>query len=153
MYSNGFSLRVEFGDCDPAQIAYYPHFFQWFDRGTHRLFEAAGVSLRGLTDQGIAVPLVHVEADFVSPATWGDDLIVESRIGRLGARSLALAHTVKIRGSGDVVAKGSEIRAFVRVETAVERRITAIEIPPEVRRALERNALPDKADMTTARSS
>jgi acyl-CoA thioesterase FadM len=42
-----YRQRVEFGDCDPAQVAYYPNFFLWLDRSTHALFETAGVPMQG----------------------------------------------------------------------------------------------------------
>ena len=38
-------VTVEWGDCDPAGIVYYPAYFKWFDQATYRLFLAAG--LRG----------------------------------------------------------------------------------------------------------
>jgi 4-hydroxybenzoyl-CoA thioesterase len=47
-------IRVEFGDCDPAQIAYYPNLIAWIDRSAHQMFEAAGLPLRDLqADRGM----------------------------------------------------------------------------------------------------
>ena len=39
------SVTVEFGDCDPAQIVYYPNFFRWMDAASRHYFAAAGVPL------------------------------------------------------------------------------------------------------------
>ena len=33
-----FSIKVMFSDCDPAQIVFYPRYFQWFDIATQRMF-------------------------------------------------------------------------------------------------------------------
>jgi 4-hydroxybenzoyl-CoA thioesterase len=129
------SVRVEFGDCDPARIAYYPNFFLWFDRATHKLFESAGVPIKDLMSCGIGTPLVHAEASFVKPAGWGESLEVESRIERLGGRSLVIGHVILKTASGDVVARGTETRAFVRVEHGADTRITPMDVPPEVRQA------------------
>ena len=35
--SNRFALHVEFGDCHPAQIAYFPNFFRRADAASRRL--------------------------------------------------------------------------------------------------------------------
>ena len=31
-------IKVMFSDCDPAQIVFYPRYFQWFDIATQRMF-------------------------------------------------------------------------------------------------------------------
>jgi hypothetical protein len=41
--SNTIQLHVEFGDCDPAGIVFYPNYFRWMDVGTRRFFAACGV--------------------------------------------------------------------------------------------------------------
>ncbi len=35
MLKNVHRIRVEWGDCDPAGIVFYPRYFEWFDRCTH----------------------------------------------------------------------------------------------------------------------
>ena len=42
MFVNRRTVRIEWGDCDPAGIVYYPRYFQMFDASTQYLFEAAG---------------------------------------------------------------------------------------------------------------
>lgn len=41
MFTNTRSLTVEWGQCDPAGIAFYPRYFEMFDAGTAHLFAAA----------------------------------------------------------------------------------------------------------------
>ena len=36
-------FTVEFGDCDPAQIVFYPNFFRWMDAASLHFFAPAGV--------------------------------------------------------------------------------------------------------------
>ena len=36
-------VTVEWGDCDPAGIVYYPSYFRWCDQATYRLFEAGTI--------------------------------------------------------------------------------------------------------------
>ena len=31
-------IRVMFSDCDPAQLVFYPKYFQWFDIATQKMF-------------------------------------------------------------------------------------------------------------------
>ena len=37
-------VRVEFGDCDPAGIVYFPNFFRWYDAASRNFFPECGVA-------------------------------------------------------------------------------------------------------------
>jgi 4-hydroxybenzoyl-CoA thioesterase len=79
--SNLRRIKVEFGDCDPAQIAYYPNLVTWIDHSTHHLFESAGFPARDLlVGRGIQVPVVGLNVRFLTPAIWGDEIDIESHI-------------------------------------------------------------------------
>jgi len=40
---HSIDIDIEWGDCDPARIVFYPNFFAWFYRRTTHLFRAAGL--------------------------------------------------------------------------------------------------------------
>jgi len=82
MVVNRHKIRIEWGDCDPAGIVYYPRYFEYFDTCTAALFESAGLPKRTLFETyGIAgIPMVDTRANFIAPSTFGDDVIVESTI-------------------------------------------------------------------------
>jgi len=40
-FSNTRTVRIEWGDCDPAGIIFYPRYFEIFDASTAMLFERA----------------------------------------------------------------------------------------------------------------
>ena len=37
------SVNVEFGDCDPAAIVWFPNFFRWIDAASRHFFVQCGV--------------------------------------------------------------------------------------------------------------
>ena len=41
MLTNTRTVRIEWGDCDPAGIIFFPNYFRMFDHSTAMLFEAA----------------------------------------------------------------------------------------------------------------
>jgi len=55
-----FTVPVEFGDTDPAQIVFYPHFLRWFDASAWRLFAKAGLSLDVLQNEFGLIGLHHM---------------------------------------------------------------------------------------------
>jgi len=48
MRSSIYRLSVEFGDCDPANIVFYPNFYRWFDAATHHLLNDADLGWQHL---------------------------------------------------------------------------------------------------------
>jgi 4-hydroxybenzoyl-CoA thioesterase len=38
-----YTARVEFGDCDPAGIVWFPNFFRWIDAASRHFFAECGV--------------------------------------------------------------------------------------------------------------
>ena len=41
--SHTSAFRIEFGDCDPAQIVFYPNYFKWMDIAALHFFNACGI--------------------------------------------------------------------------------------------------------------
>src|SRR5262245_8701641 len=90
-------VMVEWGDCDPAGIVYYPSYFRWCDQATYRLFLAAGLT-RDETTGGQwkeGTPLVAAECSFKRASQTGEKLVVESRIARFGKSSFTISHVFR----------------------------------------------------------
>jgi 4-hydroxybenzoyl-CoA thioesterase len=111
-FKNTRNVRIEWGDCDPAGIIFYPRYFEIFDGSTALLFEAAlGMTkfemFKRLPFTGF--PLVRSRAKFIRPTRFGDDVVVESEI-TFGRSSFEVIH--KLTRKGDLCAEGSEKRVW-----------------------------------------
>jgi len=124
-------IRVEWGDCDPARIVFYPNYFSWFDRGTRNLFETVGLPWKTLFDDYglIGCPIVDAHARFKAPSRFGDVVSVESHIARWSRRSFEVAH--RITNGERLAVEGHEVRAWVITDTERETGLRAIDIPED----------------------
>jgi 1,4-dihydroxy-2-naphthoyl-CoA hydrolase len=69
---------VRFGDVDWARVLYHPRLFEHVSRIVERLMEERAKSFdRLIEDWGVAMPVVHAEADYRSPITIGDRVRIE----------------------------------------------------------------------------
>ncbi len=128
-------IRIEWGDCDPAAITFYPNYFRWFDQGTWRLFEAAGFYPGDLIrERGVYIPLVDASAQFMRPGHMGDDLLLESQVVEWREKMFLVKHVVR-RGE-EVLLEGQELRAWVVKHPDDPRRFQTLPIPIEIRAAL-----------------
>jgi 4-hydroxybenzoyl-CoA thioesterase len=131
-------FTVEFGDCDPAQIVFYPNFLKWIDSASRHFFVAAGVSSWSEMEAAtgiIGTPLVEVSMRFIQPATYGEDIAVESWIDEWRGKSFVMKHIVR-RGD-KVLVEGQETRVFARRHPDDPKRIQAVVPPEDIRRRFE----------------
>jgi 4-hydroxybenzoyl-CoA thioesterase len=135
--SEGFVFRrrimVEWGNCDPMKIVFYPNYFIWFDEQTLAMFASRGLSLptiqgeRGL----LGLPLVDARASFRSPASFGDELDAETTIAEWRRTSFRVRHL--FAKDGRPVVEGEETRIWAGPDPSDPNRIHPIEIPAEVK--------------------
>lgn len=110
--SNSRPVRIEWGDCDPAGIIFFPNYFRIFDHSTAMLFEAA----LGMTKfemfkrlEFTGWPLVRTQARFIKPTRFGDDVVVDSTIS-FGRSSFEVEH--KLTLNDELCAECSEKRVW-----------------------------------------
>jgi 4-hydroxybenzoyl-CoA thioesterase len=108
-----FAVQLEWGDCDPAGIIFYPTYFRWFDAATWHLFAQAGYPAKRMRAEHRAMPLVAADCKFKHPAEQQDRAEVRSRILRWGGKSFVVGHDV-VREDGVLLAQGSETRVWGR---------------------------------------
>jgi YbgC/YbaW family acyl-CoA thioester hydrolase len=108
-----FAVQLQWGDCDPAGIIFYPTYFRWFDAATWNMFAAAGYHAKRMRAEQRAMPLVAADCKFKHPAEQQDRAEVRSRILRWGGSSFVVGHDV-VREDGTMLALGSETRVWGR---------------------------------------
>lgn len=133
MFVNRRKVRIEWGDCDPAGIVYYPRYFAMFDHSTAMLLEAAtGYTKYEMTKRYdfVGFPMIDTGAKFFIPSKFGDDIVIESTISELGTSSFNVSHKV---WKGDKLAiEAHEKRVWVGKHPEDPSKIKSKPIPDEV---------------------
>ena len=132
MLTNRKSIHVEWGDCDPAGIVYYPRYFAYFDNCTAALFEAAGLPKHQMLKSYdiVGIPMVDTRARFFAPSKFGDDIVVESQIAEWRRSSFDVQHKVF---KGDVIAvECSETRVWAARSKTDPETIEGHPVPQDV---------------------
>jgi 4-hydroxybenzoyl-CoA thioesterase len=130
--TNRKTIHIEWGDCDPAQIVYFPRYFAYFDACTAGLFKKAGFPKRQMlkTYGIIGIPLVDVRASFLAPSRFSDTVVVESEITEWRRRSFSVRH--RLFNKGVLAVECFEIRVWAAVSEADPERIESKLVPREV---------------------
>jgi acyl-CoA thioester hydrolase len=97
-----FPVRVYYEDTDLAGIVYYANYLKFIERGRSEWVRALGINQVALRrDEGIVFAVRRVEADYLRPAHFDDELMVETELKLLGGARIVLRQSV-LRG-GDTL--------------------------------------------------
>jgi 4-hydroxybenzoyl-CoA thioesterase len=131
-----YTQRVEFGDCDPAGIVWFPNFFRWIDAASRNFFIQCRVPHWAETAQTLGVigtPIVDTQARFVASATYGDVLDIHTSIPEWRTKSFVQRYRV-LRGT-ELIMECSEVRIFGGKRP--DGSLRAMPVPDEIRRLCE----------------
>lgn len=109
--------RVEWEDCDPAGIVYYPRFFDWINAAAHALARAMGITPEAMVSGGLGLPLVSASIDFRTSARLEDPIEVRLHVTRLGHSSLGLRYDILRVTTADeptLLARAREERVYAQ---------------------------------------
>ena len=128
------SVTVQFGDCDPAGIVFFPNFLRWMDAASLSFFMQCGLppwreleKTRGI----VGTPLLEINTRFVKSATYGETLTITTHVDEWRASVFVQLHRVT-RGD-ELICEGREVRAFVKRDADDAGRLRAIPVPEDIR--------------------
>ena len=135
--SHKYDIQVDWGDCDPAGIVFYPNFYRWMDKGFWLLFGSRGLTLGTLRERykTLGGPLVDTGATFIQPVQPGEILTVNSLVQHWGTKSFRIEY--KFARQTLPVATGFEVRVWGTLEK--DGSITSSAIPQEVKSLFQDN--------------
>ncbi|MFN9746185.1 MAG: acyl-CoA thioesterase [Betaproteobacteria bacterium] len=122
-----YGIDVQFGDCDPAGIVFFPNFSRWMDAASHHHFVACGLPRwRDMAELPgcVGAPLLEIHTRFVAPVTWGERIEIHTRVDEWRGKVFVQDHRV-VRGD-TLICEGRETRALCVREGG---RIKAVPVP------------------------
>jgi 4-hydroxybenzoyl-CoA thioesterase len=126
-------FTIEWGFCDPAGIVFNSRFFEFFDRGSWSLFEAAlGVKPHELAARFniVGIALVDARARFIAPVKFGDEVELASEVSEFRRSSFDVTHRLTV--GTELAAEGRESRVWASKDPANPAKLKTHPIPPEV---------------------
>lgn len=75
-----FPVRVYYEDTDLAGIVYYANYLKFIERGRSEWLRELGIDQTAMKAEGVVFAVRHLEADYISPARFDDQLQVVSQL-------------------------------------------------------------------------
>ena len=129
-----YEVDVQFGDCDPAGIVFFPNYSRWMDAAFHHYFLACGLPpWRAIADLPgcVGAPLLEIHTRFLAAVTYGERLAIHTCIEEWRGKVFIQVHRL-VRGE-ELICEGRETRALcVRQDSG---RLKAVPVPDFIRLA------------------
>ena len=132
------SVAVQFGDCDPAGIVFFPNFSRWMDAASLSFFMQCGVppwrelvKTRGI----VGTPLLEINTRFIKAVTYGETISISTWIEEWREKVFVQMHRVTRADDGKetLICEGREVRTFVKRDPDNPDRLRAIPVPEDIR--------------------
>ena len=127
-------VLINFGDCDPAGIVFFPNFSRWMDASSLNFFVACGIPIWSelVKTTGITgTPVLEINVKYSNAAKYGETIRIATSITEWRDKVFIQKHVVT-RGE-TLICEGREVRAFITRHPDDPQRIKAIRVPDEIR--------------------
>lgn len=97
--SHKFALRVYYEDTDLAGIVYYANYLKFIERGRSEWIRSLGLDQKALKEEeGIVFAVRRLEADYLAPAKFDDELTVVTSLEGVSGVRVTLRQEVRRDG-------------------------------------------------------
>lgn len=91
-------IQVRYVETDRMKVAHHSSFLAWFEVGRTELLASAGFPYAEMEKRGYFLPVVSFCCRLKGSADYGDRVVVETWVERLGSRMIVFAYRVLKRG-------------------------------------------------------
>ena len=100
-----FPITVYYEDTDMGGVVYHANFLRFIERARSDYVRRLGVDQNAMRNAGIVWVVTRIEADYLSPARFEDELIVETVPEKMTTARLTMSQIVR-RGARAVSRQG-----------------------------------------------
>ncbi|GHE92779.1 tol-pal system-associated acyl-CoA thioesterase [Aliiroseovarius zhejiangensis] len=90
-----FPIRVYYEDTDMAGIVYYANYLRYIERARSDWVREIGIDQNAMREDGLVFAVRRIEADYLSPAHFDEELQVETSVQQVTGARLVMEQVVK----------------------------------------------------------
>jgi len=121
------TLRVRYAETDAMAVVYHTNYLIWFEVGRGEYSRAIGADYRQWEGNGLFLPVVDLSCRYLSPARYGDMVVIATWVDEVRSRGLTFAYEARLQEDDRVLATGRT------VHVCIDRSGRAVQIPAEWR--------------------
>ena len=119
-------VKIYYRDTDCGGVVYYANYLDYFERGRTEFMAERGVDITATAREGIKFIVRSASVEYLSPARYGDTIIVETSLGEMKGASFSFLYEVTCSSTGKTLVRGETLVACIDGELRPRR------IPPDI---------------------
>jgi len=100
------TLRARYAETDTMGIVYHTNYIVWFEVGRGEYMRQRGGTYREFEELGMHLPVTEVDARFITPARYDDEVVVRTSVEEVRSRSVTLYYEVLMKDTGQLLVTG-----------------------------------------------
>jgi acyl-CoA thioester hydrolase len=108
-------LRVKYADTDKMQFVYYGRYFEYFEAARNEMLREMGFEYKQLEALGVMLPVVASHADYIAPAFYDDEVLIQSRVAKLENVRITISYELFEKQSHKKLVTGYTTHAFMNL--------------------------------------
>jgi acyl-CoA thioester hydrolase len=109
---------------DQMGVVYYGNYLELFELARSTMIRDAGWRYSEMERDGFGLPVIHAEVDYLAPAHYDDELLIETWIERLNGRGIDFRYEIR-RNQGPAAICRGMTRHLVAGRDGKPRRLSA----------------------------
>jgi 4-hydroxybenzoyl-CoA thioesterase len=135
-----YDRRLNWSECDPGGIIFFPHYARWMVDGLIEMFLSMGIDPTGPRGENAlgGLPVLGLSMKFVSAPALHETVTHRITVIKVGGKSMAFQHRF-LRGD-ELLMEAEETRVWAEHPLDNPRALRTRQVPDDVRALLEQAA-------------
>jgi acyl-CoA thioester hydrolase len=113
MYTHQSKYRVCYADTDQMQYMYYGNYARLYEIGRVEAMRSLGFSYRDFEADGIIMPVLDLQARYLAPARYDDELIIQTTVLELPQVRIRFKYEIR-SNTGVLLNEATTTLAFIQ---------------------------------------
>tara|TARA_Y100000031_G_C8145593_1_gene349799 strand:+ start:591 stop:977 length:387 start_codon:yes stop_codon:yes gene_type:complete len=100
-------INIYYEDTDCGGVVYYANYLRYFERARTEYIKSKGISLAEWQKKGIIFTVSKVEIKYLSPAHYGETLLISTELSEIKKASFTIHHVITHTKDGRIIVTGS----------------------------------------------
>jgi acyl-CoA thioester hydrolase len=123
--------KIYYHDTDAGRVVYYSNYLKYMEEARTEYLRKIGIDVAKYMADGVLFAVVHLEADYKSPARYDDTIKITAKIESIGNASIHFAQEV---------ARGGTLLVNAKVILAcINNNMRAQRVPEELKEKYEKS--------------
>ena len=116
MYTHHIKTRIRYSETDKMGYCYYGNYAQFFEMGRVEMLRSIGTAYRELEDQGILLPVVNYNVNFLKPIFYDEEITIITKITKMPSARIIFEYEIK-NEKGETATTAETTLVFIKEST------------------------------------